>query len=145
MAGRGRQCQFAAPLVVAGPCSVLTLQLPLGGGKPQPLQDLLEGTDPPKDAEAPPDPLTRRLRRDLTAIRGFTRARPTTQDLFQVAQLWLGARMVAASVAGAGRSAPRGGSPRDSDDGPCPPHAAPRPRGGPPPLPPGRPVHRPAP
>jgi len=100
LAQRRLQEQFDARLVVAGPWSLLTLQLPLGGGKPQPLQDLLEGTDPPKDAEAPPDPLTRRLRRDLTAIRGFTRARPTTQDLFQVAQLWLGARMVAASVAG---------------------------------------------
>lgn len=101
LAQRRLQEQFDARLVVAGPWSVLTLQLPLGGGKPRPLQDLLEGTDPPKDAEAaPPDPLTRRLRRDLTEIRSFTRARPTTQDLFQVAQLWLGARMVAASVAG---------------------------------------------
>ncbi|MBK7825471.1 MAG: hypothetical protein IPJ59_09695 [Nannocystis sp.] len=100
LAQRRLQEQFDARLVVAGPWSLLTLQLPLGGGKPQPLQDLLEGTDPPKDADAPPDPLTRRLRRDLTAIRSFTRGRPTTQDLFQVAQLWLGARMVAASVAG---------------------------------------------
>ena len=53
-----------------------------------------------KDVADAPDPATRRLRRELTQIRSFIRARPTTQDLFQVAQLWLGARMVAASVNG---------------------------------------------
>jgi hypothetical protein len=102
LAQRRLQEDFDARLVVAGPWSLLTLQLGVGGGKPKPTLDLLEGTDPPKDkAEAePPDPATRRLRRELTQIRSFTRARPTTQDLFQVAQLWLGARMVAASLGG---------------------------------------------
>lgn len=102
LAQRRLQEDFDARLVVSGPWSVLTLQLPVGGGKPRPAQDLLEGTDPPKDKDVAdaPDPATRRLRRELTQIRSFIRARPTTQDLFQVAQLWLGARMVAASLAG---------------------------------------------
>jgi hypothetical protein len=103
LAQRRLQEEFDARLVVSGAWSLLTVQLGIGGGKPKLVQDLLEGTDPPKDKEAeaaPPDPATRRLRRELTAIRTFTRARPTTQDLFQVAQLWLGARMVAASIRG---------------------------------------------
>ena len=92
---------FDVRLTVAGPWSALTLHIPLAAlGKGKPI-DLLEGTDPPKPDEAPPaDPLTRRLRRELTTVRDATRMRPTTQDLFQAAQLWLGARMVAASLAG---------------------------------------------
>ncbi len=98
---RHLQEQFDVRLTVAGPWSALTLHIPLAAlGKGKPV-DLLEGTDPPKAAEAPPaDPLTRRLRRELTTLRDATRLRPTTQDLFQAAQLWLGARMVAASLAG---------------------------------------------
>lgn len=103
LAQRRLQEQFDARLTVSGPWAALTLHIPLAG-KPKPAADPLEGTDPPKDGkepeEAAPDPLTRRLRRELTQIRGFARVRPTTQDLFQVAQLWLGARMVAASVDG---------------------------------------------
>lgn len=102
LAQRRLQEQFDLRLSVAGPWSALALYLPLSGlGKPKPAADLLEGTDPPKDPEAASqDPLARRLRRELTVIRDVTRLRPTTQDLFQAAQLWLGARMVAASVAG---------------------------------------------
>ncbi len=103
LAQRRLQEQFDARLTISGPWAALTLHVPLAGaGKPKPAVDLLEGTDPPKDAaeEAAPDPLIRRLRRELTAMRDFARARPTTQDLFQAAQLWLGARMVAASVDG---------------------------------------------
>ncbi len=99
---RRLQEQFDVRLGIAGPWAALTLHIPLAGlGKAKPAIDLLEGTDPPKDAETEPqDPLTRRLRRELTVIRDVLRLRPTTQDLFQAAQLWLGARMVAASLAG---------------------------------------------
>ena len=100
---RRLQEQFDARLTISGSWAALTLHIPLAAaGKPRPALDPLEGTDPPKDAaaEAPEDPLTRRLRRELTLLRGQVRLRPTTQDLFQVAQLWLGARMVAASVDG---------------------------------------------
>ncbi len=99
---RSLQEQFDVRLSIAGPWAALTLHIPLAGlGKPKTPVDLLEGTDPPKDPEAvTQDPLTRRLRRELTVIRDRLRLRPTTQDLFQAAQLWLGARMVAASVAG---------------------------------------------
>lgn len=90
-------------LIVSGSWAVFTLHIPLSAaGKPKPVVDLLEGTDPPKDAQpaAPDDPITRRLRRELTNIRDQLRERPLSQDLFQAAQLWLGARMVAASVDG---------------------------------------------
>lgn len=99
---RRLQEQFDIRLGVAGPWAALTLHIPLAGlGKAKPALDLLEETEPPKDAEAEPqDPLTRRLRRELTVVRDALRLRPTTQDLFQAAQLWLGARMVAASLAG---------------------------------------------
>ena len=103
LAQRRLQEQFDARLTISGPWAALTLHIPLTG-KPKPAADPLEGTDPPKEAkeaeEAAADPVTRRLRRELTQIRSFARLRPTTQDLFQVAQLWLGARMVAASVDG---------------------------------------------
>lgn len=102
LAQRRLQEQFDVRLTVAGPWAALSLHVPLAGlGKAKPALDLLEGTDPPKDPEAESqDPLTRRLRRELTVIRDALRQRPTTQDLFQAAQLWLGARMVAASLAG---------------------------------------------
>jgi hypothetical protein len=103
LAQRRLQEQFDARLVVVGPWSLFTLHVPLAGaGKPKKNLDLLESTEPPKDGEPDPgaDPLTRRLRRELTSVRDALRARPLTQDLFQSAQLWLGARMVAASVAG---------------------------------------------
>lgn len=103
LAQRRLQEEFDARLVVSGSWSLFTLQLTIGGGKPRPALDLLEGTEPPKDKPAAaeqPDPVIRRLRRELTQLRSYTRARPTTQDLFQVAQLWLGARMVAASLDG---------------------------------------------
>ncbi len=99
---RHLQEKFDVRLSIAGPWAAFTLHLPLTGlGKAKPAIDLLEGTDPPKDPDLErQDPLTRRLRRELTVIRDTIRLRPTTQDLFQAAQLWLGARMVAASVAG---------------------------------------------
>ena len=100
---RRLQEQYDARLTIAGSWAALTLHIPLAAaGKPKIAVDpLVEGTEPPKDAEqAPEDPLTRRLRRELTLVRDHVRTRPTTQDLFQVAQLWLGARMVAASVDG---------------------------------------------
>ena len=102
LAQRRLQEQFDVRLTIAGSWAALTLHVPLAAaGKPKPATDPLEGTDPPKDVdEAPEDPLTRRLRRELTLVRNYVRLRPTTQDLFQVAQLWLGARMVAASVDG---------------------------------------------
>lgn len=94
-----------ARLIVSGPWSIFTLHIPLAAaGKPRKVEDLLEGTDPPKDApataEPPEDPLVRRLRRELTGLRDRLRERPLNQDLFQAAQMWLGARMVAASVGG---------------------------------------------
>jgi hypothetical protein len=93
-----------ARLIVSGPWSIFTLHIPLtSAGKPKKVVDLLEGTDPPKDAaseDGPEDPVIRRLRRELTGIRDRLRERPLAQDLFQAAQLWLGARMVAASVGG---------------------------------------------
>lgn len=93
-----------ARLIVSGPWSIFTLNMPLAGaGKPKREVDPLEGTDPPKDAAtegAPEDPLVRRMRRELTSIRDRLRERPLSQDLFQAAQMWLGARMVAASVGG---------------------------------------------
>jgi len=99
---RRLQEQFDVRLSIAGPWAALSLHIPLAGlGRGKPPVDLLEGTEPPNDPEtAPQDPLTRRLRRELTVIRDVLRLRPTTQDLFQAAQLWLGARMVAASIAG---------------------------------------------
>ncbi len=99
---RRLQEQFDVRLGIAGPWAALSLHIPLAGlGKAKPALDLLEGTEPPKDPETESqDPLTRRLRRELTVIRDVLRLRPTTQDLFQAAQLWLGARMVAASLAG---------------------------------------------
>ncbi len=102
LAQRRLQEQFDARLTIAGSWGALSLHIPLAAaGKPKPPSDPLEATDPPRDAEeVATDPLTRRLRRELTLIRNYIRLRPTTQDLFQVAQLWLGARMVAASVAG---------------------------------------------
>ena len=101
---RRLQEQIDARLIVSGQWSIFTLHIPLAGaGKPKQIVDLLEGTDPPKDAAPvaePEDPITRRLRRELTLLRDRLRARPLSQDLFQAAQLWLGARMVAASVNG---------------------------------------------
>ena len=100
---RRLQEQLDVRLIVSGSWSIFTLHVPLSAaGKPKQVVDLLEGTDPPKDAPAaaPEDPITRRLRRELTAIRDQLRERPLSQDLFQAAQLWLGARMVAASVDG---------------------------------------------
>lgn len=101
---RRLQEQLDVRLIVSGQWSIFTLHIPLAAaGKPKQVIDLLEGTDPPKDAaqaEAPEDPIIRRLRRELTTIRERMRERPLSQDLFQAAQLWLGARMVAASVAG---------------------------------------------
>jgi hypothetical protein len=100
---RRLQEQLDVRLIVSGSWSIFTLHIPLSAaGKPRQIVDMLEGTDPPKDAApaAPDDPITRRLRRELTAIRDQLRERPLSQDLFQAAQLWLGARMVAASVDG---------------------------------------------
>jgi len=100
---RRLQEQIDARLIVSGPWSIFTLHIPLAGaGKPKQVVDLLEGTDPPKEAApaVPEDPITRRLRRELTMLRDRLRERPLSQDLFQAAQLWLGARMVAASVNG---------------------------------------------
>jgi hypothetical protein len=101
---RRLQEQIDARLVVSGSWAIFTVHIPLeAAGKPKQIVDPLEGTDPPKDAAAevaPEDPITRRLRRELTSIRDRLRERPLSQDLFQAAQMWLGARMVAASVNG---------------------------------------------
>lgn len=97
------QAELDVRLSVSGSLGLLTIHIPLvaaGRGKPptDPLEQV-EATEPPQDAAAN-DPLSLRVRRELTVIRDYLRERPLAQDLVGAAQLWLGARMVAASLAG---------------------------------------------
>lgn len=88
---------------IQGSLALATIHVPLGvagRGKPPPDPlEQVEGVEPPEDPGAA-DPLSRRLRRELTVIRDYLRERPLAQDLVGAAQLWLGARMVAASLRG---------------------------------------------
>lgn len=100
---RRLQEELDVRLSVQGGLSLLTIHVPLqaaGRGKPPP--DPLEQTEPEAAAAEPTaeDPLVRRVRRELTVIRDFLRERPLAQELLGAAQLWLGARMVGASLAG---------------------------------------------
>jgi hypothetical protein len=100
---RHLQGELDIRLSVHGELALATIHIPLtvaGRGKPQtdPLEQV-EGAEPPTDPGAA-DPLSLRVRRELTVIRDYLRERPLAQDLVGAAQLWLGARMVAASLRG---------------------------------------------
>lgn len=99
---RRLQEELDVRLSVQGGLSLLTIHVPLNAaGRGKPPADPLEQTEPEAAAEpTAEDPLTRRVRRELTVIRDFLRERPLAQELLGAAQLWLGARMVAASLAG---------------------------------------------
>ncbi|HEY8375921.1 MAG TPA: hypothetical protein VIK91_05495, partial [Nannocystis sp.] len=101
---RHLQAELDIRLAISGSIGLFTIHVPLsiaGRGKPppDPLEETETGGEPDKDPAAN-DPLSRRLRRELTIIRDYLRERPLAQDLVGAAQLWLGARMVAASVKG---------------------------------------------
>ncbi|MDC0668606.1 hypothetical protein [Nannocystis radixulma] len=100
---RHLQAELDIRLSITGTVGLFTIHVPLGAagrGKPaaDPLEEVEAAEVPADPAEA--DPLSRRLRRELTVIRDYLRERPLAQDLHGAAQLWLGARMVAASVGG---------------------------------------------
>lgn len=103
LAQRHFQAELDLRLSVSGPFALATIHIPLvaaGRGKaPTDPLEQVEGSEPPESAAAN-DPLSLRVRRELTVIRDYLRERLLAQDLFADAQLWLGARMVAASLAG---------------------------------------------
>ncbi len=104
LAQRHLQAELDIRLSASGPFALMSIHIPLvaaGRGKApsDPLEQTEAATEPPEDPTAN-DPLSLRLRRELTVIRDYLRERPLAQDLVAAAQLWLGARMVAASLAG---------------------------------------------
>ncbi|WAS94911.1 hypothetical protein [Nannocystis punicea] len=100
---RHLQAELDIRLSITGNVGLFTIHVPLGAaGRGKPAADPLEEVEAAEQAVDPAeaDPLNRRLRRELTVIRDYLRERPLAQDLLGAAQLWLGARMVAASVGG---------------------------------------------
>lgn len=100
---RHLQAELDIRLSITGTVGLFTIHVPLGAaGRGKPAADPLEEVEAAEQAADPAeaDPLSRRLRRELTVIRDYLRERPLAQDLLGAAQLWLGARMVAASVGG---------------------------------------------
>lgn len=100
---RHLQAELDIRLTITGTVGVFTIHVPLGAaGRGKPAADPLEEVESAEAAAEPADndPLGRRLRRELTVIRDYLRERPLAQDLIGAAQLWLGARMVAASLGG---------------------------------------------
>lgn len=100
---RHLQAELDIRLSITGDVGLFTIHVPLGAaGRGKPATDPLEEVEAADEAADPSeaDPLNRRLRRELTVIRDYLRERPLAQDLIGAAQLWLGARMVAASVDG---------------------------------------------
>lgn len=97
------QAELDIRLSITGTVGVFTIHVPLGSaGRGKPAADPLEEVEAAEQAPDPADadPLNRRLRRELTVIRDYLRERPLGQDLLGAAQLWLGARMVSASLEG---------------------------------------------
>ena len=101
LAQRVLQEDLDARLTIVGDRGLFVVRLPLQRGAGRALPD--GDADAPAPAKGDPeltDPRARRLARDLAAALELIRARHSRQRLAQAAELWLGARMVQASLTG---------------------------------------------
>jgi hypothetical protein len=105
LAQRLLQEDLDARLTIVGDRALFVVRLPLqrGQGKATPEADEAAGEPPEAASPAPEaiaDPRIRRLVRALDTYLELVRERPNRQRLAQAAELWLGARMVQASITG---------------------------------------------
>lgn len=102
LAQRVLQEEFDARLTIVGDRALFVVRLPLprGGGKAAPAAEGEGEAARREETEAIADPRVRRLARQLDDYLEFVRARHNRQRLAQAAELWLGGRMVQASVGG---------------------------------------------